>query len=244
MKKQYFLIAIGAITMNTLSAQTAMETRTQESIANQVVGLSSSGAGSAMLYSFAKKEDTRGTRYLFENWVNGVVVTSDNRTIQKDNLLFNYDKITQNLYLTTDRKEVIEIDKDKIQSFTLRGDAGNQYSYEKIGLINTTDFFQFIAGASGKYLLYKCSKTKFQKADYHTDGMVETGKNYDEYVETNDYYVLFPGGMSYKQIDLKKKAIRDALSAESAKVNAYFSGHKYDAIDENFLKGLVLVLNQ
>src|SRR5580693_6205497 len=44
------------------------------------------------------KEDTKGSRYLFPDWVGGVVTTKKGVVITKDSLLYNYDKISHDLY--------------------------------------------------------------------------------------------------------------------------------------------------
>ena len=92
--------------------------------------------------------------------------------------------------------------------------------------------------------LYKSIKTKFEKADYTTNGMVETGKNYDEYVDEATYYVLPAGEKQVVTVELKKKSIKGAFPNEQEKVNSYLSDHRNDFINESFLIGFINNINQ
>jgi hypothetical protein len=191
----------------------------------------------------AGKEDTKGSRYLFPDWVGGVVTTKSGIVISKDSLLYNYDKISHDLYLT-DQKTVVQVDGENIKAFTLRS-AGRPMTFVRLETVQPNVFFQQLVdpGTTGSgYGLYKLIKTNFKKADYHTDGMVESGNNYDEYVDESEYYLVMPGGAA-KKVELKKKSIREALAEAKQKTDDFFSVHRSDDINENFLIGLVGSLN-
>jgi len=248
MKRSFLFLAAGILSVQAIHAQSsaaaqAVDNSFQEFAHN--LGVNGTSRAITTITAFSSKEDTKGSRYLFDHWVNGSAVsTMKDVSVNSQTLLFNYDKITHNLYITQDKKTVVEVDKNQIQSFTLHGDGGQDYAFERVNLINTDQFFQPLVKSGDKYTLYKLTKTTFKKADYHSDGLTESGHNYDEYVENSEFYILFPGGKEYKKIELKKKSIKDALSPAAARVNDYFSGHKYDDINESFLKGLVSVINQ
>jgi hypothetical protein len=74
--------------------------------------------------------------------------------------------------------------------------------------------------------------------------MVESGKNYDEYIDEATYYVLPAGEKPVVTVELKKKSIKSAFPGEQEKVNSYLSDHKNDFINESFLIGLINNLNQ
>jgi len=248
MKRSFLLFTAGLISVHALRAQSSAGAQAVDNSFQEFThNLSVNGSARAVttITAFSSKEDTKGSRYLFDHWVNGSAVsTMKDVSVNSQSLLFNYDKITHNLFITQDKKTVVEVDKNQLQSFTLRSDNGQEYTYERANLINTDQFFQPLVKNTDKYTLYKLVKTKFKKADYHSDGLTESGNNYDEYLETSEYYIVLPGGKDYKKIDLKKKAVKDALTADASKVNDYFSSHKYDDVNETFLKGLVVSLNQ
>jgi len=190
-----------------------------------------------------QNEETKGSRYFFKDWVRGTVINDKGETVSDEYCLFNYDKISHALLVTKDKKSMIQVNYSDVQSFTLK-DQGGEYVFSKNPLINGKDFFIQLVKPRGKYSLYKSVKTNFVKSDYRSDGLVESGKNYDEYVDENDYYIVSASWDKYKTVDLKKKSIKEALQDDKDKVNSYFSQHKDDFINESFLIGLINSLNQ
>jgi hypothetical protein len=247
MRKLFTICVTGIALCGRVQAQstdqaTQIDAAIQELVSQQA-GNGPTNAISTFI-NFHTKEDTKGSRYLFGDWVKGSVVNAHDVTVANAKLLFNYDKITHDLYLTADKKTVIEIDKDQVKSFKLE-DGSQEYQFVRIPSIDPVAFCRLLAGPddSSKFNLYKLTKTRFKKADYHTDGLVETGNNYDEYVDENEYYVGMPGGKEFKKVEFKKKAIKETFPAQQAKVNEYFSAHRDDNINENFLTGLIGFLN-
>jgi hypothetical protein len=193
--------------------------------------------------NFHTKDDTKGSRYLFPEWVNGSVTTKGGVVIAKDSLMYNYDKISHDLYLT-DQKTVVQVDGENIKAFTLTG-IGRPMTFVRLETVQPSVFFQQLVdpGTSGAgYGLYKLVKTTFKKADFHTDGLVESGNNYDEYVDVNEYYIVMPGGKEVKKVELKKKSIREALAEARQKADDFFTAHHNEDINEKFLMGLVAAL--
>jgi hypothetical protein len=217
-----------------------------QDLTNDVAGNangSSRAVGSFVNFHMGK-EDTKGSRYLFPNWVGGAVTTKNGIVISKDSLLYNYDKISHDLFLT-DQKTVVQVDGGNIKAFTLTN-AGRPMVFVRLEAVQPNVFFQQLVdpGASGSgYGLFKLVKTTFKKADYHTDGMVESGSNYDEYVDASEYYLVRPGGKEVKKVELKKKSIREATAEARQKTDDYFAAHRSDDINEDFLMGLVSSFN-
>jgi hypothetical protein len=197
----------------------------------------------ASLPTFTHHEDTRGSRYLFDDWAKGTVVSANNTVIDNSKFLFNYDKISNNLFITLDRKTAIEVGKEEFKSFTLRKND-SEYVFTHVFLIDNHHFFQTIVKNDQKYSLYKLIYTKLVKSNYFTDGLYESGKPYDEYVDMVDYYVILPGDKIYKKVNTTRRSIKEILSMEKTKINLFISEHRYELIDENFLKSLVLFFNQ
>jgi hypothetical protein len=174
-------------------------------------------------------------QYLFDKWVRGSVVSSNNIEIANDTFFFNYNKVSNDLLLTTDLKQIIEIDKREFKSFILK-DGSNQYRFEHIPVIDNKKFFQVLV-RSDKYSLYKWTLVKYKKKENFVNAFWELS---DEYF----YYVVFPDGRLYKKINLKRRSIEKNIFSEPEKINAYFSSHQNNEIDETLLIDLVNYLNK
>ena len=228
-----------------LSAITFAQTDTSELTSNAIVENAFKDIaqyGTNTMVTFSSRENIRGSRYLFPNWVKGSVTDKTNTNYNNPAYFFNYDKISYHLFMTTDKKDVIELDPENIKAFTLSNDAGAIYAYEKIPVIDPAAFLQVIKKDTGNYSAYKLTKTKFEKANYHTDGMVETGKNYDEYADEYQYYIVFKNS-AYKKVELIKKSLVKALS-DNQKAATYFKDHKDDDVNESYLLELITFLDK
>ena len=198
---------------------------------------------SGLLPVIHQNEETKGSRYYFKDWVKGTVLDKSGAIVSDEYCLFNYDKMAHALLVTKDKRSMIQVNSSEIQSFILE-DRNGKYSFERKPSINDKDFLIQLAKSGGKYSLYKAIKTKFQKADYATTGLTESGKNYDEFIDEATYYILPADEKQVITVELKKKAIKNALPNEQEKVNSYFAEHKSDFINESFLIGLVNDLNK
>ncbi len=196
------------------------------------------------LPAFSIKEDTKGNRYLLaDRWGEGVVITRTDSLVNNKTLKFNFDKIQQNLYTTSDLNTIIELDKYQIKAFAIR-DGDSLMIFDRVAAIDSSRYFiVLVPGVSGKYALYRDLRTKFVKSDYHSDGMTESGNPYDEYIDNNTYYVVLPGGLKARRLEMSKKYIKSILPEETNKVNEFFSRHRYDEINETLLKELISYLN-
>src|SRR6202012_357074 len=152
---------------------------------------------------FTIKEETRGSRYLFDKWQPGYVINAKDSLIKRPNFMFNYDKMGGGLLLTQDERSAIEVNRDAIKSFTLYNNAQVPVVFENVPEIDRNHYVEVIATGK-KYRIYKLIKTKFEKSDYHTDGVVTTGNPYDEYVDEGNYFVIKDGSGQPQKIALKK----------------------------------------
>jgi hypothetical protein len=201
------------------------------------------GAG---LPSVSHKEETKGSRYLFRGWVEGSIITANGGLIKNDSLKYNFDKITQNLFLTDDEKRVIEVDKREMKAIRFE-DSGKVWVFKHIDIINNEDFFQeLVEYKPDKFSLYKKITTRLKKSDYFTDGIYESGNDYDEFIDKFEYFIIFPDKQYRSLFLLKKKSIEQAfdVTAVKDKVNLYFQQHKSETVNDDYLKGLIIYLNQ
>lgn len=195
-----------------------------------------------------KKSETVGSRYFNKEWVSGTVTTIDDNVYNLPHLKFMYDKILCTLYTSEDTIKVFELDKPKIKSFTLFIPSDNfsgaltNIDFERVNVINPSTFFNPIV-KSNQYSFYKLIKTTFEKAEYSTNGIFETGNKNNTYTDSYEYYIVLPGGKEFRKIDLKKKSIKQALEKETTKVDNYFNSYKSERVDESFVKNLILFLN-
>jgi hypothetical protein len=242
MKKYLLLVATFFIFLFTCIGQSSIASQEIQDIFQDYSSAQTTAKYTgSFLPQFNPKEDTKGHRYLFNKWVNGFVTDTANNVFNKTTYLFNYDKIGKSLLCTVDKNTVYEFSSSTIKSFALQTDSG-QYTFERISAVNNGNFIQQIVKGE-KYSLYKSIKTTFVKSDFYSDGLIERGNRYDEYVDEYEYYILLPGGKDCRKVEFKKKSIKEILSLDSVKVNKYFSDHSSEDIDENFIKGLLAFLN-
>ena len=200
------------------------------------------GAGGSVSSISSGQQATHGNRYLFNKWAHGFAVAPDNSVIQKDEYLFNYNKIDGDILFTTDGTTIHNVVRAEIKSFTLFDDNGQQYKFEDVPAIDAKHYLQVI-GSGTKYKIYKNLGTRFIKSNFTTSGISSSGNKYDEYVDESTYYLVkMPDGQPQK-LAAKKKAIKAAFPAEADKVNKYVNDNDKD-IDDAYLKGLLDVLNQ
>jgi hypothetical protein len=199
-------------------------------------------AGHGMLSSFSTKEETRGSRYLFNQWTKGYVIDDKGQTIKSDLYAFNYDKISGSLLLTQDKLASVEVDKDKIKSFTVYNKLDLPLTFAMVPQVDSKHFTQVLSDGS-KYKVYKHTKTTFAKSDFRSDGLTQSGNKYDEYVDEDAYYVMDAKSGQMQEITLRSKAIKKAFAADADKVKIFYSQHSDDDINEAFLGNLADYLN-
>jgi len=190
---------------------------------------------------FLVKEDTKGNRYLYEKWVSGSVLGVDGVLYNSSKYLFNYDKIAQKLFMLLDSNRVLELNSGDIAGFTLHDDT-SQYHFERLKNSTDLNFYQPVYKDEKGYSLYKLLFTKLKKADYQTNGIIESGNKYDQYIDEEQYFILSPKH-ELSKINLKKKNIEKVLGNESSGVESFFAQHNKDKLDEDFVKNLLQFLN-
>jgi hypothetical protein len=199
-------------------------------------------AQGAIFPVFTHKEETQGSRYLFNTWVHGYVVNAKDSIIQSPLLWFNYDKMSGGLLLTKDKHAAIEVYRENVKFFTLF-DALNQPStFTMAPEIDKTHYVQVIASGNN-YKIYKAVSTKFIKSNYESDGLASTGNNFDLYQDEFTYYILNVKTNQLQKIGLKKKALKQAFAADETKADSYFKTNDSD-IDDNYLASLGDYMNK
>jgi hypothetical protein len=210
--------------------------------AGQSLLYGSNGSGSPLLPQFHPVDETKGSRYLFTDWVSGFVVDSKDSVYKNPKYGFNYDKTNGGLLLSTDKRTAIEIDASRIKSFTLYDNLNQPQVYEYVPEINKTHY-PMLLSAGKNYKIYKLTNTRFVKNDFHSDGMTSTGNNYDEYVDEFTYYVYNVQTKQVQEFAPKKKAIKAVFANEAKKLESFFSS--YDgSVDDSYIRSLGDFMNQ
>jgi hypothetical protein len=194
-----------------------------------------------MLPVVSHQEDTKGSRYLLKTYAMGLIVDNAGNIVNDSLRRLNYDKIDGQLMIAQDAKNYLEVDKDKVIAFALKT-PDTAFVFLNVPVLSKTNYFLLIANGP-KYSVYKSIRTKFVKANYRSTGLVESGNNYDEYVDKETYFFI-KGKDSAGVLELKKKSIKEVFAAEKPKLDDFFAHHKYDDIDDAFLKKLIDYLNQ
>ncbi|SDT55538.1 hypothetical protein SAMN05216490_4021 [Mucilaginibacter mallensis] len=201
------------------------------------------GGGIGGLLVFTSAKETVGHRFLFTQWVHGYMVKANGEIVQTPTMLFNYDKIKGDLYITEDMNNVNLTDKNTIRSFVLFDAHDQPYSFERVLGISNDMYSQLISTGS-KYKIYKLIATKFVASNYQSNGISSTGNTYDEFVDNNVYYVFHLKSGSFQQVALKKKALKEAFIDDSTKFTGFTSDHADDKIDESYLISLGNAMNE
>jgi hypothetical protein len=197
---------------------------------------------SGRMFAYGTEYNIKGNRFLFDEWVRGVVVKNSGQEIKDDKYLFNFDKVTNNLLVTVDKKGIIEVFKDSIQSFQFK-EKGQVYNFKKLPAIQKYRFVQVLVENPDKYSIYKTTNTRFVGADYNTDGLTESGHPYDEYVDKDLYYIMLKSG-EIRPVQLSFSSIKKALKENSSQAKDYYADHLMDEVDENYLTNIVEYVNQ
>ena len=193
---------------------------------------------------FRHKDETKGTRYLFDKWVRGNAIDTANNSFMTQAFWFNYDKVTRNLMLTKDKRTVVEVDKELLMSFKLFGDSMT-CAFEWVPVIDRNNLLLSLEKTKGKFSLYKKVKVKFVRSNYRSDGLTEIGNPYNEYIDESRYFILYPDGKTFVQPELKVKPLKsDLANAAEGKASAYLSAHRYETVNEAFLVSMVKAMNQ
>lgn len=198
--------------------------------------------GNGTFVSLSSKEDTKGSQLFFTGWAKGEAQKKTGEIIKGDMYEFNYDKINGNLIVSESKREPIAVSQDAVTRFTLYNKGEAPVTFVVVPAIDTRRY-SILLTAGKNYQFYKLVKTKFEKANFKTDGITSSGNKYDEFTDEYTYYVVKQGSDKPVKLSLKKKAIKEVFSADIDKVNKFMADNTGD-IDEEYVKRLCENLNQ
>jgi hypothetical protein len=198
---------------------------------------------SRLLTLLYNKDKIHGSPYLVSGWLSGVVELTNHQKISgKDqHYLFNYDKMKSRIYVVNADQKIWFYPIDSVSSFDLQ-DSSTHYAFEKIHTISDRFFLSPVILSDKGYSLYKRLITEYRPADFVNAGYYKEGKNYDEYVDFYEYYIVFPDAKKIKKLYLREKSVVRALKNESELVKAYFEINSME-FNEQSLLGLLQYIN-
>jgi hypothetical protein len=226
------------------SARTAINTAesvdlsTLSSYLNKQAIVSQTGSSTAIKAGFVQ-EPTRGSPYLYTNWAHGFAIGTGDSLFYDINNLYNYDKVSGNLVFTKDGVNILQANKQGIKYFSLFNGKIHPAIFESAPAVGNKPFIEVLL-STAKYKIYKQTDAKFQRAEFHTDGVIQSGNRYDEYEDATHYYLVKPGEKP-KQVSLKKKMLKEGLGGDADK---FISAQGDRDIDDDYLRDLSYSLNQ
>ena len=162
------------------------------------------------------QEPTHGSRYLYDNWVPGFGISKKDSLVVETTNMYNFDKLNGNILYTNDGRSMAKVSTAQIKTFSLFDKKGHVHVYENAPEINSKPFVEVLV-STPKYKIYKKIDTKLTRADFHTDGVLEMGHKYDEYVDVEHYYFVGADGKS-QSISLKKSTFKKLMEIGRAHV--------------------------
>jgi hypothetical protein len=180
--------------------------------------------------NFADKTPPSQAGFLFDKiWVKADLITANNRFVRNDSLLFTFDKISQDIFLT-DKHSVFKIDKGAIKSITFFC-YNSTYTLEHVDGINDRELFLALVKSKDRYSLYRSVNSRWTN---------------DEYKDREVYFIMRPDQEFIRLYSLNKNTLEHAfsLSGDKQKVNTFYSTHNTEGFNEKYLKELIEYLNE
>jgi hypothetical protein len=169
---------------------------------------------------------------LFNGWVRATVLWHNPLLRNDSSLWFDFDKASQRLLVTEDKKVEFLFDKREFQSVTFRIGIST-FTFRHVPEINDRELFYELVRSDHRYSLYESIHPKVWK---------------DGYLDWNEYYIIFP----FPNVRVLKLAAPDRwllgrafeLSGDKQKLDRYYALHAGEEQGEHFLKGLIEYLNE
>jgi hypothetical protein len=223
----------GVSSSKTSAPSSALGNSDLSTFLNKQTLVSQAGSSTAIRAGF-NQEATKGSPYLFANWLHGFAIGNADSLLYDINNLYNYDKISGNLVFTNDFNSIKQVEKQEVKQIKLFDGKLYPHVFERSPSLNNKPFTEIIVNTP-KYKVYKQTDTKLVRADFHTDGVIESGHRYDEYQDAVHYYFLKQPDGKPRQISLKKKIIKEIFMGDADK---FIEAQGSRNIDDDYLRDL------
>lgn len=199
-------------------------------------GKGGGGGGSDVIIvaSGFKHEDTRGSRFYYDDWVPGFGINKMDSIVYEKEYAYNFDKIDGTILYTNDGRTMSSVSTEQLKSFTLYDKKGHAHMYESAPDINKKPFVEVLL-STPKYKIYKRTDTKLTKADYHFNGITEAGHKYDEFIDDDHYVFVAANGGKPQNISLKKSTLKKLMAGDA---DAFIASQGSREVDEEYVKDL------
>jgi hypothetical protein len=161
------------------------------------------------LPTFFEKDSMTGSPYLSPNWMVGVLEMANNRKILKSNQswYFNYDKFYQRVIVMNKENTIWSYPVDSVLGFVL-ADGDKIYSFEKFSSISSHFFLETVVKSENGYSLFRRLITQLRTANYKNEGYSQSGEKHDAFIDSYEYYLLFPNKRKFEKFYLEEKKVR------------------------------------
>jgi hypothetical protein len=195
----------------------------QQNASSFVVGSELSSAISGNKSQFVRtfddrfKDATKGSPFLFDEWVPGTLILSDlSRT--NDSFLFKFDTYHKEVWARKIGGDSVIPYADYIRQIDLRHPDGRTWVFKKYSLepSGAVQFYQPVYEGT-KFTLVKEERKILVKANFVERGVYTTGLPYDRYEGlATEYFIQTQKDQPFKKISLKKNALTDLVPARHA----------------------------
>ncbi|NSL90487.1 hypothetical protein ECE50_026930 [Chitinophaga sp. Mgbs1] len=239
--KRTIVLILWALSWNVLQAQDSMEVMK----AIRATNILDNGWNLRTSYiglTFKDKENTVGSPYLYPEWRRMWLDSMDNKPV-KHSVVYeaNLDLEKNELIIKGGDGKAYTPETRQVQMFHFqRGDTQHIFVGLRLG-----DSYKFVQElAAGKYCLVKEIKISFARADFVDKGMIQSGKNYDEYRREPVYYLVKDG--IPEKAPLRKKSFLSLLDKDpqAAATSRKFLSSYNGPFDETAMVKTVEAINK
>ena len=187
--------------------------------------------------------DVRGTPLLSEKWMKAAITTWDDKKTPPDDFLYNFNLINNELLAATSKGSIYTTVRKAIKTFTLT-DGVKEYRFERPKVIDyPSDMFVQVIYQSAVTTVYKGMKKELKHSS-SSEGMMQTSDPYQEYEETDEYFIYQPNKTPVKTKRFNLKTLEGFFPAVKAKAFKDFAaknkfGNKLS--DEDITKAVVFL---
>ena len=162
--------------------------------------------------------DIKGTPFLFDDWVSGIVILGNGETF--NNVPLKYNVFDEKLYFKNPKNNELLEFVQPVKSFKfneLKGAGVFSKGFPAIDRFNSETFYDVLFDGKVK-LLNKKYKTVLEVRPYNSATVEKS------FVDRNDYYIV--KGNKIERIKNSRKDFLDIFSDKSAQIDAFIKKEK------------------
>ena len=159
------------------------------------------------IVSDSKYEGVQGSSLIFDKYLPGKVIVNDS-TITSESVLMNIDAIADEVRFKTPNKPERALNNSKFLGVQMTDENGKSYIFKRFRVYEKAfgNALVQIISETNELTFVKLIQKQFRRADYENRGVTSTGKPYDSFFTTTNYYVKKENHL-FKKIRLLKNEI-------------------------------------